>query len=56
MKVFEGETYPDLLKETARRFANCKGFKPKSTRDISKEMFIVAMGFRDAAPDTKPQG
>jgi 23S rRNA (uridine2552-2'-O)-methyltransferase len=53
MKVFEGETYPDLLKETARRFANCKGFKPKSTRDISKEMFIVAMGFRDAAPDKK---
>jgi len=46
MKVFEGEAYPDLLKETARRFTNCKGFKPQSSRDVSREMFIVAAGFK----------
>lgn len=46
MKVFEGEQYPDLLKETTRRFAKCKGFKPNSSRDVSKEMFIVGLGFR----------
>lgn len=46
MKVFEGEQYPDLLRETTRRFENCKGFKPNSSRDVSKEMFIVAAGFR----------
>lgn len=46
MKVFEGEQYPDLLRETTRRFENCKGFKPNSSRDVSREMFIVAAGFR----------
>jgi 23S rRNA (uridine2552-2'-O)-methyltransferase len=49
MKVFEGEAYPDLLKEASRRFAKCKGFKPQSSRDVSREMFIVALGFKDAA-------
>lgn len=46
MKVFEGEQYPDLLRETTRRFENCKGFKPNSSRDVSREMFIVAAGFK----------
>lgn len=56
MKVLEGETYPDLLRETAQRFAKCKGFKPKSSRDVSTEMFIVALGFRPAlSADTTEQ-
>lgn len=56
MKVFEGESYPDLLKETTRRFEKCKGFKPNSSRDVSKEMFIVAMGFRGGRHEAQGTG
>lgn len=45
-KVFEGETYPDLLARTGDAFDAVKGFKPKASRAISREMFIVAKGFR----------
>ena len=56
MKVFEGEQYPDLLQETSRRFENCKGFKPKSSRDVSREMFIVAAGFRGGRHEARGTG
>jgi len=46
MKVFEGEEYSDLLRETASRFELVKGFKPKASRDVSPEMYIVAHGYR----------
>lgn len=49
MKVFEGEQYPDLLRQTAAAFTDVKGFKPKSSRDVSREMFIVARGFKRPA-------
>lgn len=58
MKVFEGEEYPALLKETQRLFSEVKGFKPESSRDVSREMFVIATGFRppnespEAAPPT----
>ncbi len=42
MKVFEGEAYPDLLKQTAALFKRTKGFKPKASRDSSREIYIVA--------------
>jgi 23S rRNA (uridine2552-2'-O)-methyltransferase len=45
-KVFEGEEYPRLLRETAAMFASAKGFKPKSSRDVSVEMYVAAMGYR----------
>ncbi len=45
MKVFEGEEYPKLLKETQALFAEVKGFKPDASRDVSREMFIIAKGF-----------
>lgn len=53
MKVFEGEAYPDLLEETKARFEKAKGFKPKASRAVSREMYIVAHGFRpgSAGPD-----
>lgn len=50
MKVFEGESYPDLLRDTARLFQECKGFKPEASRDVSREMFIVAKGFKAPQP------
>lgn len=46
MKVFEGEAYNDLLRETAAVFAEAKGFKPDASRDVSREIYIVAKGFR----------
>ncbi|MFG0273932.1 MAG: RlmE family RNA methyltransferase [Phycisphaerales bacterium] len=46
MKVFEGEAYPDLLARTAGCFEKARGFKPKASRDASREMYIVAHAFR----------
>jgi 23S rRNA (uridine2552-2'-O)-methyltransferase len=46
MKVFEGEAYPDLLARTKSLFENVKGFKPKASRGESREMYIIATGFR----------
>lgn len=48
MKVFEGEEYPNLLRETQKLFTDVKGFKPEASRDVSREMFIVAKGFKGA--------
>jgi 23S rRNA (uridine2552-2'-O)-methyltransferase len=50
MKVFEGEEYPQLLRDTAAMFALVKGFKPKASREVSVEMYIVAHGYRPPAP------
>ena len=53
MKVFEGEIYPELVRETAEMFREAKGLKPLATREVSKEMFIIGMGFHgpsDEAP------
>ncbi len=46
MKAFEGEAYPDLLRRTGGLFRAVKGFKPKATREVSREMFVVATGFK----------
>ena len=46
MKVFEGEQYPDLVRRTSALFAQCKGFKPAASRSVSREIYIVASGFR----------
>jgi 23S rRNA (uridine2552-2'-O)-methyltransferase len=52
MKVFEGEEYTALLRETSAIFRLARGFKPKSSREASREMYIVAHGYR--APDPAP--
>lgn len=49
MKVFEGEDYPQLLKETSRLFRDVRGLKPEATRDVSREMFIIAVGYKGEA-------
>jgi 23S rRNA (uridine2552-2'-O)-methyltransferase len=46
MKILEGAEYGPLLEETRGLFRAVKGLKPKATRDVSREMFIVAEGFR----------
>lgn len=50
MKVFEGEEYPALLRETQSLFRDARGFKPKASREVSREMYIVAHGFSPAPP------
>ena len=43
MKVLEGEAYPELLDRCSQMFAQSKGFKPKASRAISTEMFVVCL-------------
>lgn len=52
IKVFEGGEYPRLLKQCAAMFDVAKGFKPKASREVSREMYIVASGYR--SPKTAP--
>ncbi len=49
MKVFEGEEYPGLLNECRAMFSSVKGFKPKASRDVSVEMYVVAHGYKGAS-------
>ncbi len=46
MKAFEGEEYPQLLKEAGAMFRSVKGFKPKASRDVSREMYVIGEGYR----------
>lgn len=46
IKVFEGSDYPRFQKDVAALFENCRGFKPKASREVSREMYIVAAGYR----------
>jgi 23S rRNA (uridine2552-2'-O)-methyltransferase len=53
MKVFEGEEYPALLREVQGMFREARGFKPKASRDVSVEMYIVAHGYRNKEEETE---
>ena len=52
MKVLEGEAYKELLDRCESCFAVAKGFKPKASRAISTEMFVVCTGRRDDMPSS----
>ena len=58
VKVFEGEAYPEFLKAMGCRFTKTKGFRPKATRDVSREIFVIGSGFRGApeAAEGRPAG
>lgn len=49
MKIFEGERYTELLRAAGGLFREAKGFKPRSSRDVSPEMFIVCRGYKGAS-------
>ena len=51
MKVFEGETYPDLLARLKPIFGKVKGFKPKASRSESVEMYVIAHDYRAEKDD-----
>ncbi|NEQ51623.1 MAG: RlmE family RNA methyltransferase [Leptolyngbya sp. SIO3F4] len=46
MKIFDGSEFQDVLKETRELFQQAKSYKPKATRDVSRETYIVARNFR----------
>lgn len=46
MKILEGAEYPAVLAETRGLFRAVKGLKPRASREVSREMFIVCEGFR----------
>lgn len=46
MKIFEGSEYAAVVRETSALFAAAKGLKPDATRSVSREMYIIATGFR----------
>ncbi|MGH7244496.1 MAG: RlmE family RNA methyltransferase [Phycisphaerales bacterium] len=50
MKVLEGSGYSELLKDCQKLFSNAKGLKPKASRDASREIFIVAEGYKGGDP------
>jgi len=45
-KAFQGEEYPDFVKEAGELFKKVKTVKPKSSRVESREVFLLGMGFR----------
>ncbi|MCF8109259.1 MAG: RlmE family RNA methyltransferase [Desulfohalobiaceae bacterium] len=45
-KIFEGPDVPELIAAMRKRFARVKGFTPKSSRDESKETFLLGFGYR----------
>jgi 23S rRNA (uridine2552-2'-O)-methyltransferase len=56
MKIFEGQEYPLVLRETGRLFSEARGFKPKASREVSREMYIVAKGYRGAPEGGRDTG
>ncbi len=52
MKVLEGETYPELLARTKGMFREARGLKPRASRAVSREMFVIATGYRGDAGGT----
>lgn len=46
MKILEGGGYTDVLADASRLFRKAKGFKPDASRDVSREMYIVGVGYK----------
>jgi len=41
LKVLEGEAYPDLMKRARTLFEQVRSFKPKASRSVSTEIYLV---------------
>ena len=46
LKVFDGHQAQQFLKEQKKLFSEFSFLKPKSTRSVSKEFFVVAKGYQ----------
>jgi 23S rRNA (uridine2552-2'-O)-methyltransferase len=49
MKVFQGEGFPALLKALRARFSEVGTRKPRASRPESRELYLLAKGFKGAA-------
>lgn len=47
IKVFQGEGFDELLADMRSRFARVVVRKPKASRDASREMYLLGMGWKD---------
>ena len=45
MKVFEGESYPQLLKDCQKLFRDAKGLRPDAVREVSREIYILGFSY-----------
>ncbi len=45
-KVFQGEDFPAFVEECRQQFATVKVVKPQSSRKESREVFVLARGFK----------
>lgn len=45
MKVFQGEEFDRFVRTVKKRFRNAKIIKPDATRDRSREVYVVGLGF-----------
>jgi 23S rRNA (uridine2552-2'-O)-methyltransferase len=50
MKVLEGGEFPELLRECRGLFDDVSATKPRASRDVSKEIFIVGKRYQGGAP------
>ncbi|KEZ76975.1 RlmE family RNA methyltransferase [Salinisphaera hydrothermalis] len=46
IKVFQGEGFDELLSDMRSRFARVAVRKPKASRDASREMYLLGMGWQ----------
>lgn len=51
MKVFQGSGFSELYKGIQGKFTRVVSRKPKASRARSAEIYVLATGFRDNAPD-----
>lgn len=59
MKVFEGGMFKALLERARGMFHDAKGFKPRASRDVSVETYVIAFRLRASRaprPDAAPSG
>lgn len=47
VKVFQGEGFDELLAEMRRRFRRAAVRKPEASRDASREMYLVGLGWQN---------
>lgn len=48
IKVFDGHEAQMFLKEQKKNFQKFQYLKPKSTRSVSKEFFVIGLGYKNA--------
>ena len=54
LKVLEGEAYPDLMQQARTMFAQVRSFKPKASRSISTEIYLIAQERKAELPAPPP--